>query len=186
MRTAKPVEPPGAAGVVETTDVLPSMIADASPDVGAASADPELQQRMGVRVGGLQLLVPADAGREVIPPPAISRIPHTAAWLRGLANVRGNLIPVLDLAAVPGINGAGASRRPYLLIAGQGQAAMGLLIDGLPRLVNLSAADRPIAAWQVAPLLQDSVVAAYERDGGVWFEIDLPVLFDTVARHVAF
>ncbi len=35
------------------------------------------------------------------------------------------------------------------------------------------------------PLLADSVMAAYEHAGRVWLDVDLNVLFDTLARHIA-
>ena len=149
----------------------------------APPAGEGLRQRMGVHIGTLQILIPVDAGREVIPPPPISRLPYTASWLRGLANVRGSVIPVVDLAAA--LETGGGTRQPYLLISGHREAAMGLLIDGLPRLVNLSAADQPTEPQQIAPLLQDAIISAYERDGGVWLDVDVRILFDTISRCAA-
>lgn len=180
MNTAEPSTP---ADIAQTIAGPHRTNADTTPAADEANAGEELRQRMGVRIGALQLLIPVDAGREVIPPPPISRIPYTASWLRGLANVRGGVVPVVDLAAALE-TGAGVTRQPYLLISGHGEAAMGLLIDGLPRLVNLTAADRPTEPRQIAPLLQDAIISAYERDGGVWLEVDLPILFDTITRNV--
>jgi len=179
MSTAEPSEHASVAQDLSGADA-----AAATPGaVDESCANDRERQRMGVRIGGLLLLIPVDAGREVIPPPPISRIPYTAAWLRGLVNVRGSVVPVVDLAAALEMD-AGAKPQPYLLISGRGEAVMGILIDGLPRLVNLTAADRPIEPRQIAPLLRDAIISAYERDGGVWLDVDLPVLFDTISRHV--
>ena len=79
----------------------PEMGADRSGDMPAAGLP-----RMAVRVGELGLLLPWDGGREVLPAPAANRIPNTAAWLRGVANVRGALIPVVDLAVAFGVEHA--------------------------------------------------------------------------------
>ena len=68
-------------------------------------------------------------------------MPNTVAWLRGLTNVRGSLVPVVDAAAALGVaHQSGVP--PYLLIFGQGDTAMGMLIDGLPRLLSLNAVER--------------------------------------------
>ncbi len=47
-------------------------------------------------------LVARDETREVLGyPTAITRVPGARAWIKGLANVRGQLLPVLDLQAIP-------------------------------------------------------------------------------------
>jgi twitching motility protein PilI len=137
--------------------------------------------RMGIRIGQLRLLLPADGAREVITPPPISRVPHTVPWLLGLANVRGGLVPVVDAAAALGETRRG-EEPPYLLISGQGDGTLGLLIDGLPRLLNVDPAqqaERPA----VSSLLEPNIVAAYRHDRGLWLDVDLERLFDTFARH---
>jgi twitching motility protein PilI len=140
--------------------------------------------RMGVCVGELRLLLPVDGAREVVAPPPMTRIPHTVSWLLGIANVRGSLVPVIDPAAAFGVAPRSAEPR-YLLVSGRGEAAAGLLIDGLPRLITIDAA-LPLAARAAAPsLLEDYVVAAYQHDQHVWMDLDLELLLDAFARQVA-
>lgn len=141
-------------------------------------------QRMGVRIGGLGLLFPFDAGREVIEPPAVSRIPNTASWLRGLANVRGLLVPVVDAAAAFDRERA-ADADAYLLILGRGENAFGLLIDGLPRLLEVDASSGLAEASNVPRLLGTSVRGAYGQADGVWLDVELDELLEALARHAA-
>lgn len=173
-------------GIAQTIAALKAALAPASGEA-ASTGSPQLvqSQRMCLRVGSLQLLLPADGGREVIAPPAICRLPHTAPWLRGLANVRGNLVPVLDLTAALQATTDRASGQEYLLILGEGEAVMGVLIHGLPRLVNLADAERSAVTQPVSPLLEGARVATYERDGQVWIDVDFKALFDAIARHIA-
>ena len=153
---------------------------------GADDADTSrrIVQRMAIRIGDLGLLFPVNAGREVVGPPAVTRIPNSAPWLRGLANVRGSLVPVIDAAAaLQVVHTVGTP--PYLLIFGQGENAIGLTIDGLPRLLDIDPAalvgDPPPAPPQLAP----GVSATYEHAGRIWFDVDLDVWFDALAREVA-
>ena len=148
------------------------------------AVDTRAQQRMLLRVGALGLLVPWDGGREVAPVPPTSRVPNTPAWLRGLANVRGGLVPVVDVAAAFGLARASA-RTDYLLICGQGETAIGLLIDGLPRAFDVDAA-APLA--EDAPLpaaLAACVRARYRHADGVVLDMDLPSLFDALGQQLA-
>src|SRR5690606_1953493 len=99
-----------------------------------------------------------------------------------LTNVRGELVPVVDTAAAFGV-ARDARARPYLLIFGQGEAAVGLLIDGLPRLFDPGAAvPRPTPA-ELPNLLAGSVIGACEHDGRTWLDIDVDRLLDALARH---
>jgi chemotaxis signal transduction protein len=139
---------------------------------------------MAMRIGDLGFLFPVNVGREVVAPPAVSRIPNTASWLRGLANVRGSLVPVIDAAAVLGVTRT-AGTPPYLVIFGQGDNAIGLTIDGLPRLLDIDVGavvgDPPPAPRQ----LDSCIRSAYEHAGRIWFDLDLDVWFDILARAVA-
>lgn len=158
--------------------------ADETADIADADPSRQMLQRMCFRVGDLGLLFPVTAGREVITPPAVSRIPNAASWLRGLANVRGTLVPVVDTATA--LEVARTADAPlYLLIFGHGETAVGLLIESLPRLLDIDVSgavlDRPV----VPPLLGDSIIATYEHGGRFWLDIDLDILFDTLGRHVA-
>ena len=58
------------------------------------------QEWIGVafRMGGETFLVERDEAREVMGLPApVTRVPGARRWIVGLANVRGQLLPVIDL-----------------------------------------------------------------------------------------
>jgi chemotaxis signal transduction protein len=146
----------------------------------------EILERMGFRVGDLRLLLPADSGREVILAPPVSLVPNTAAWLPGLANLRGNLVPVVDTAMVLGTTREAGTAAAYALIVGHADAAIALLIDGLPRLLSINMSQRLIGAIPTPALLEGGgVTAAYEHNGRTWLDLDLPRLLDALARTIA-
>lgn len=141
-------------------------------------------QRMAVRVGKLGLLFPLHGGREVLPRPAVSRIPNTAPWLLGLANIRGGLVPVIDTAAAFDMPRR-ASVPPYLHVFGHRDAAIGLLIDELPRLFYLDNLQQLDKLPAMPRLLRGSGAAAYEQDHRIWIDVDLDRLFDALSCHIA-
>ena len=150
----------------------------------AQATDQQILQRMGFRVGELGLLFPWDAGRELVMPPTVSRIPNTAPWFTGLANVRGGLVPVVDTAAALGVTHQ-AGVPGYLLIFGHGEETLGLLIDGLPRLFDVNVSQK-LATLPVLPaLLEDGVVsAAYEHADRVWLDLNIDALSETLGRGI--
>lgn len=70
-------------------------------DAGAAlPAQRDLEERwsgIGFRVGDHRFLAPMDEVREILDPPTCTPVPGTVSWFLGIANVRGNLVPVFDL-----------------------------------------------------------------------------------------
>lgn len=52
---------------------------------------------IGVRLEGHTYVVPMDQVKEILTRVSLSRVPGAKPWVRGVANVRGNLLPILDL-----------------------------------------------------------------------------------------
>lgn len=80
---------------------------------------------LSVAAGGERLAMPADEVVEVAPAPVTTRLPHAPAGLRGLANVRGSVVPVVSLAELLGRKVGKESR---LVLLG-GAKPVGLLVD---------------------------------------------------------
>lgn len=139
---------------------------------GAGSA--QIASKLGLQVGGERWLVDLRDAGEVIPVPAITPVPLTRAWFKGVANLRGNLIAVVDFGAFLGIGAAGAGEQARLLLLNE-RFRMGcaLLVErslGLRSDEQLSERPRtePRAPWLRAEY--DDVA------GGAWRELDLPQL----------
>ncbi|MGH8445266.1 MAG: chemotaxis protein CheW, partial [Solimonas sp.] len=52
---------------------------------------------LGFRLGAHWFVAPREDVREVIAPPRVTRVPNAQAWVGGLANVRGELLAIIDL-----------------------------------------------------------------------------------------
>jgi len=58
---------------------------------------PGIWRGVGYRVGSRRLASSFDEVLEILPLPQATPVPGAQPWLLGLANVRGNLLPVVDL-----------------------------------------------------------------------------------------
>ena len=65
--------------------------------------------QLGVEIGGVRYLLDLLEAGEIVPVPALTRVPLTRPWYLGLANIRGSLVGVVDLAAYLGQPAAPAS-----------------------------------------------------------------------------
>ncbi|MFZ9037088.1 MAG: chemotaxis protein CheW [Gammaproteobacteria bacterium] len=52
---------------------------------------------IGFSINGIPLIAKMDDVNEILPPPDTIRVPGVVRWVKGLANIRGNLMPVLDM-----------------------------------------------------------------------------------------
>lgn len=54
--------------------------------------------QLGVEIGGAGYLIELTETGEIVPVPQLASVPLTRPWYLGLANIRGNLVGVVDLA----------------------------------------------------------------------------------------
>ncbi|MDY6942142.1 MAG: chemotaxis protein CheW [Pseudomonadota bacterium] len=101
----------------------------AGPTASGSDA-PGVWTGLGFRVGGARMLADRDVVREVIRCPALTRLPGARLWLRGIANVRGSLVPVTDLACLlEGRLTVPNARGVRLIVIKHPDVSAGLLVD---------------------------------------------------------
>lgn len=82
------------------------------------------------RVSAENFLVAREETREVLGfPSVVTRVPGARSWIRGLANVRGQLLPIVDLRAFLGGGVTNISRTSRVLVANHREVPAGLLVD---------------------------------------------------------
>lgn len=73
---------------------------------------------LGFQCGTENWLIALPEAGEILPSPALSAVPLTQPWYRGLANVRGTLYGVIDFARFNGQSPTVAAGRARLLLIG--------------------------------------------------------------------
>jgi len=85
---------------------------------------------IGFRLGTEHFVTDRADIREVLPvPDPITRVPGGKFWLRGIANVRGQLLTVVDLKAFLGAGSTVPDRRNRILIAASREVPTALIVD---------------------------------------------------------
>ena len=103
---------------------------NAAPLPSGPAAEPEWQG-MGFQVGGVRLVAPLEDIGEVIMLPRITRVPRVREWLLGLANIRGRLIPIVDLHLFLAMPPTQPVSRWRVLVVEDGDLVAGLLVEQL-------------------------------------------------------
>jgi purine-binding chemotaxis protein CheW len=80
---------------------------------------------------------------EIVEYEAVTTVPNTPVWIRGVTNLRGRVVPVVDLAAKFGLPHSNISKFSCIIITEvmfQGEKlTMGVLADSVSQVVELSA-----------------------------------------------
>ena len=133
---------------------------------------------LGVQIDDEAWLVDLKEAGEVIPVPAITPLPLTRPWFKGLANIRGNLYSVVDFPAF-------LQRRPVVI----GDQARLLLFGERFRLGAALLVDRALGLRSPAQFERKQGAprpwarAHYaDEEGRLWKELDLSAL----AQHPDF
>lgn len=83
------------------------------------------------RVGEIAAAVSINQINEVLTVPGVTHVPGSKPWLLGVANVRGNLLALVDLGGFLEGRRTPLGKRSRVLVARQGNALVGLLVDEL-------------------------------------------------------
>jgi len=154
----------------EFQEAILSKLKDATSQGGAESSS-----RLGVVVGSKRFLVNLSEVKEVLPVPPYQQVPLTRPWFLGVANVRGNLYSISDLAQFMGMPATHKSiNNRILLLSTETTAQAALLIDSLVGLRSVDAMKIKPHAGDVAEFFSRQVYS--DNDNNEWFELDVESL----------
>ena len=88
---------------------------------------------LGKEEYGLPILVV----REIIGMLAITMVPGTESWLRGVINLRGKIIPVCDLRVKFGMSAVETGERSCIVVVQTHDFEMGIVVDQVSEVVDL-------------------------------------------------
>jgi len=116
----------------------------------AKSEAPSSGQYLTFLVSGDALGVDIGDVKEIIEITNITRVPMTPDYIRGVINLRGNVVPVVDLSARLGHGLNEISKRSCIILievsCGDEKQSLGMLVDQVQEIINI-----PIENRQPAP-----------------------------------
>ena len=86
-------------------------------------------------LGGGQYAAPINRVREILRPVRVTRMPRTASFVRGLFNLRGQVLPLIDTKARMGMPSAPAPApgakdgKARVMVVDAGGESVGLMVD---------------------------------------------------------
>ena len=130
-------------------------------------------QGMGFQVGGLRLVSSMGEISEVLKLPRVAALPGVKPWVLGVANIRGRLIPVIDLHEFLGMAPTLPMAQWRVLVVEAGELAAGLLVEqslGMQHFLEDSFEEAPPEALGA---LEPYVRGAFRHGGRVFYDAQL-------------
>jgi purine-binding chemotaxis protein CheW len=117
------------------------------------------------RANGQLYALSADKVAEVIRLPEVARVPQAPKGLLGLANLRGDILPVASLRGLLGVDEAAASATSDRAIVLEGAAPVALAVDGVDALVTIDAGKIETRQAELAMKPGERLEGAFAADG---------------------
>jgi purine-binding chemotaxis protein CheW len=100
-------------------------------------ADITSQQLVVFSLGSEEYALPIGAVHEIIRFTEPRTVASDDAWIRGVIGLRGKIIPIFDLAARMGLDGAG-SQPGKIVIVESGTGQVGVMVDEVEEVLTVS------------------------------------------------
>ncbi|WP_150911635.1 chemotaxis protein CheW [Marinobacter halotolerans] len=129
----------------------------------------ELWNGIGFVLAGERYVAPMGEVVEILHVPRYTHIPGVRSFMLGAANVRGRLLPLIDLAGFFDVPRSSRSHRERrVLVVEQGDVFSGLVVDSVSGM-QYFAVDSHVASPQGVPAsVQPFVNGGYERNEEIW------------------
>ncbi|TAL80881.1 MAG: chemotaxis protein CheW [Beijerinckiaceae bacterium] len=96
------------------------------------------RELMAFRIGAQEFCVDIMAVREIRGFTPATPLPQSPSYVRGVINLRGAVLPIIDLAARLGFGTSETSARHVIMVVQVGQQAIGLLVDAVSDILTVS------------------------------------------------
>lgn len=134
------VSPPDTPVQIKT---LPKKQADTITSVALlAEADSKKKNMIVVfELGGEFFGLPVEFAKEVVKAGRVSTVPQTQPYILGVSNIRGEVLAILDLRLLLGLDQSAKPNYPNLLVIKWNNRKMALAIQDVPKTWKIEDAD---------------------------------------------
>lgn len=101
------------------------------------SASPS-RELIAFRIGDQEFCVDIMQVREIRGWTTATPLPRTPAYMKGVINLRGAVLPIVDLGARLGLTTAEPSARHVIMVVNQGHRTLGLLVEAVSDIINVT------------------------------------------------
>jgi purine-binding chemotaxis protein CheW len=138
------------------------------------------------RLGGQEFCVDIMSVRDIRGWTPTTPLPHSPDYVKGVINLRGSVLPVIDLAARLGFRSTEPTARHVIIVTQVGSQSVGLLVDAVSDILTINAdtiQPTPDVASELARAFMKGVLAI---EGRMISLIGLDSVLQSTREHSGF
>ncbi len=123
---------------------------------------------VGFRLGKVYLLTKLEEVDEILISPEITRVPSALSWVKGIANIRGMLLPIMDLRDYIDGEAIKAGRKTRVILIKKGELVSGLMVDEVFGMRHFFEEERTENVPEVSDNLKKYLQGAFRKGNMHW------------------
>lgn len=123
---------------------------------------------IGFTLAGRRFVAPMGEVSEILTQPPSTRLPGVMQWVRGVANVRGRLLPLIDLEAFFGGSLTGGRKNHRVLSLEMGDLYTGLIVNEVHGMQHFAIDTFDAAIPEDLPELAPFLAGSYRQGDEHW------------------
>ena len=131
---------------------------------------------IGFRIADYYMISPVTQIHEIQRYPRLTTVPGTHPWIRGLANFRGTLLPIVDMQSYFGYPAIKVHSQSRILVIQQENLVVGLLVTDIIGLKNFKPEDRVSRSEKLDERIEAYIRGAFQQQGVTWYLFDMKAL----------
>lgn len=148
-------------------------------------SEDDLLQLVTFRIAEEEFGVDILAVQEIIRPTQITMVPQSAAFIEGVINLRGKVIPVINMRTRFGMPVAEFDSKTRIIVMEFEQKIVGILVDGVSQVLRI-----PVSTVEGAPPVVCGVGSEYIKgvgklDDRLLILLDLDMLLSDISADMA-
>lgn len=138
-----------------------------------------MSRLVAFEVGGGRYALPVEDVEQIVRHEGITEVPQSPPFVEGVINVRGDVIPVVDVRRRFGLSEAGTARKSRVIITRVGAKLYGLHVDDVREIVEVPDEQVQTRSIEVPGVRNDVLRAVAEIDGELLIVLDMERILST-------
>jgi len=101
----------------------------------------EDRQVVVFRIGSEHYAIPIMRVNEIVRMQKVTHVPDAAAFIKGITNLRGKIIPVVDFRERFGLVAEATDEQTRIIVVSAGGSAIGLIVDAVTEVLTVKGED---------------------------------------------
>lgn len=135
------------------------------------------------RLNEVNYLAPLDEITEIIPIPETTKVPGAKNWLKGVANLRGVLLALVDLQEFLGRKTSRQVLKQRVLVIDQKGSYLGLIVDEITGMKHFAQDELVEEGLTADAVIAPFVIGGFEQEQELWRIFGMKELADSAEFH---